>query len=133
MAKKPQSNTVNQRQKSYRFGVVAETVALFYLLLKGYRPLARRYGGKGGEIDLIMQRGRVIIFVEVKARNKMNDALNAIHARKRMLIARTAKKWLAQNHRKHPEHATHTLRADAVMLAPWRMPHHITNAFSFDF
>ena len=35
-------------------------------------------GGKGGEIDLIMRRGRAIAFVEVKARDALETALEAI-------------------------------------------------------
>src|SRR5215216_6428773 len=53
------------------------------LMLKGYRPLARRYAAVGGEIDLIMARGRTIAFVEVKARPQADVASEAIGARKR--------------------------------------------------
>lgn len=47
-------------------GHVAEATALVLLVLKGYRPLARRFRAGGGEIDLIVARGDTIAFVEVK-------------------------------------------------------------------
>ena len=54
----------------------AEWLAILWLGLKGYRPLARRFGGKGGEIDLIVKRGRTIAFVaSMPARVCMNEIL----------------------------------------------------------
>ena len=66
-------------------------------VLKGYRPLARRYAAAGGEIDLIVMRGDTIAFVEVKARGLMDDALIAITARKRQRFSRAARAWLSRN------------------------------------
>ena len=54
-------------------GLRAETLALIVLMLKGYRPLARRYAAAGGEIDLIVARGDTIAFVEVKARAALDQ------------------------------------------------------------
>jgi putative endonuclease len=67
-----------RRRRAWRRGFRAETIALVFLTLKGYRLLARRYGGKGGEIDLIMRRRRAIVFVEVKARDDFESAAEAI-------------------------------------------------------
>ena len=53
-----------RRRATYARGRTAEAAALAALLLKGYRPLARRYCAAGGEIDLVMMRGDVIAFVE---------------------------------------------------------------------
>ena len=59
-------------------GHLAEATALALLLLKGYRPLARRYRAAGGEIDLIVARGDTIAFVEVKSRASLDAALVAM-------------------------------------------------------
>jgi putative endonuclease len=116
---------LSRRIKAYRWGVRAEIIAMLFLMGKGYWPLARRYGGKGGEIDLIMKRSSTLVFVEVKARRSMDVALDTITIRKRQLMARTIRMWQSQH---HP--AAHmTLRIDALMLAPWRWPQHIENAF----
>jgi putative endonuclease len=52
-----------RRQRAERAGRRAETIALWYLRLKLYRLLARRYRTSAGEIDLVMKHGRAIVFV----------------------------------------------------------------------
>ena len=100
-------------------------MAAALLFAKGYRLIARRYGGRGGEIDLIVVRGGTVAFVEVKARARVEDAEIAITPEKRRLFARAARRWLAAN----PWAMARTLRADAVFVAPWRMPRHVADAF----
>jgi len=108
-----------------RRGSRAETWALLFLMLKGYRLIERRYGGKGGEIDLILRRGRAIVFVEVKARDDLGDAVAALSPGKRHVFTRAAASWLMRN----PWAAELDLRADAVLILPYRLPHHIVDAF----
>ena len=102
-----------------------EWLAVAFLTLKGYRLLQRRFGGKGGEIDLIMARGPDIVFVEVKARASLDDAASAITADKRRLMEARIRQWLARN----PWAMQRNLRADAVFLAPWRLPRHVPGVF----
>ncbi len=102
-----------------------EWLAVLYLTAKGYRLLGRRFGGKGGEIDLIMARGDSIVFVEVKARALIGDAASAITADKRRLMEARIRQWLARN----PWAMQRSLRADAVFLAPWRLPRHVRGVF----
>jgi putative endonuclease len=103
----------------------AEWFAILWLSAKGYRLLARRFGGKGGEIDLIVKRGRTIAFVEVKARWLIEDALIAVTPEKRRLVEARIRQWLARN----PWAMDHDLRADAVFIAPRHWPRHVANAF----
>lgn len=117
-----------RRRATYARGRTAEAAALAALLLKGYRPLARRYCAAGGEIDLVMMRGDVIAFVEVKARLLLDDALSSITAAKRRRFSRAARAWLARN----PWAAAKTWRADAVFVAPWTWPRHLPAAFEID-
>lgn len=115
-------------QRARRAGATGrrgELVAVLWLSAKGYRLLARRFGGKGGEIDLIVKRGRTIAFVEVKARSALDDALIAITADKRRLVEARIRQWLARN----PWAMDHFLRADAVFVAPWQRPRHVPGAF----
>lgn len=102
-----------------------EWLAVAFLTLKGYRLLQRRFGGKGGEIDLIMARGDDIVFVEVKARASLDDAASAITADKRRLMEARIRQWLARN----PWAMQRNLRADAVFVAPWRLPRHVPGVF----
>jgi putative endonuclease len=118
-----------RRRFTYLRGRGAERLALIWLMLKGYRPLARRFSAQGGEIDLIMRRGDTVAFVEVKARGTMEVALESIGATKKRRFGRAARAWLSR----HPWAATLTLRADAVFLAPGHFPRHLPNAFPLDF
>ena len=113
------------RRGANAFGRRAEWIATLVLLAKGYRPLARNYVVRGGEIDLIARRGSTVVFVEVKARPGLDAAVTAISATKRARIERAARVWLARN----PWAAAHVLRGDGIFVVPWRWPRHIANAF----
>ena len=52
----------------YGAGLAGEQLAEEYLVNLGMTVLARRYRAQDGEIDLVMQDGEVLVFVEVKAR-----------------------------------------------------------------
>jgi putative endonuclease len=115
----------SRQRRSGETGRRGERIAALWLMLKGYRILARRYGGKGGEIDLIARRGAVVIFVEVKARADLEAAAIAVTASKARLMQRRIALWVAQN----PWASGLTLRADAVFLGRGRWPRHEPNIF----
>ena len=117
------------RLGAHRYGLSAETRAMLWLTLKGYRVLARRFSGTGGEIDLIVSRGSVIAFVEVKARDSLDDAMSSITHAKRRRISRAAANWLARNQWA----GGRTLRGDAVFIARGRLPRHREAAFELEF
>jgi putative endonuclease len=119
--------SVERRAAEVR-GRRAETFAAWYLRLKGYRVLARRYKTPVGEIDLIVQRGRRIAFVEVKIRESHDEAMLAVTVASRRRIARAASLWLAA----HPAANGLDLRFDVVLTAPRRWPRHLAGAFDAD-
>jgi putative endonuclease len=106
----------------------AEWLASLWLIAKGYRVLARRFVVKGGELDLVALRGDSIVFVEVKARASLYEALIAIDEIKRRRISRAARVWLTRN----PWAAGWNWRGDAVFISPWRLPRHIVEAYRLD-
>lgn len=118
-----------KRRASYRWGQSAEWLAAAALLLKGFRPLAMRYGGKGGEIDLIAKRGDLIIFVEVKARTTLLAGLESVSNEKQRFMSRAAQRWISAN----PWAAMNSYRADVVVVMPWRWPRHVPHAFEMTF
>ena len=122
------TSALERRRATFLRGHRAEWIALLLLMMKGYRPLARRYAASGGEIDLIVVRGDTIAFVEVKARDLMDDALSAITARKRQRFSRAVRTWLTRNAWAQGK----TWRADAVFIAPKRWPRHIVSAFELE-
>ena len=113
------------RLAAFRTGLSAEARAAAYLMAKGYRILARRFRTRYGEIDLVARRRNVLIFVEVKARATLDDAAYAVTPRQQRRIIDAAQAWLMA----HPEHADFELRFDAVLIAPRRLPRHVSAAF----
>jgi putative endonuclease len=113
------------RQQAERRGRVSEAVAALSLRLKGYRILARRYKTPVGEIDLVARRGRIIAFVEVKARASEGAGLEAVTPFGSGRIARAAEAYLMR----YPAAAVFHLRFDVIVVRPWRWPAHLTGAF----
>jgi putative endonuclease len=116
------------RRSREAWGRLAEALAAWSLRLHGYRVVARRYRTPLGEIDLIARRGRLLIFVEVKARAELEQAVAALGPRQRRRTARAAELFLLR----HPAHAECTLRFDLVTVRPWRLPRHIVDAWRLE-
>lgn len=119
---KPKSRA---RIEAYLGGHRGEALAAWFLRLKLYRVVQRRYKTPVGEIDLIAERFGTTVFVEVKARSKAVVEAEALQAVNRSRIARAAQYWLAR----HPGKAETNLRFDVIFLAPGRWPRHVINAF----
>ncbi len=124
----PRDNNA-RRKDAFLRGVSAESRAALYLAAKGYRTLARRWRSPVGEIDLVVKRGNLIVFVEVKTRISLDAAAESVLPRQRKRITAAAEAWLAT----HPEHMSHDLRFDAVLIAPKRLPRHIEAAFEAEY
>ena len=114
-----------ERQTAFRFGLSAESRAAVLLVVKGYRIMARRWRSPLGEVDIVARRRRLLVFVEVKARERLEDAAWSIAPRQQMRIIRAAQAWLAA----HPDDAQRDIRFDVMLVAPRRIPQHITAAF----
>ncbi|MFH1253778.1 MAG: YraN family protein [Candidatus Uhrbacteria bacterium] len=54
------------------FGNKCEVMAAQFLEGKGYKILAHQFKTRAGEIDLVAEKDKEIIFVEVKARKNIN-------------------------------------------------------------
>src|SRR5918994_1672006 len=80
--------TIQARQAAHRLGHVAEWRAVWRLRLAGYSVLARRYKTKLGEIDIVVRRGGILAFVEVKARADFLTATDALGNRQFGRVAR---------------------------------------------
>src|SRR6201984_3333544 len=79
---------------AFRTGISAESRAAAFLLAKGFRILARRWKCPLGEIDIIARRRALLIFVEVKARDRLDDAAWSVTDRQRLRIVAAAEAWL---------------------------------------
>jgi putative endonuclease len=116
-------------------GKSGEEKAAVFLRLKGYRVLATNYRVPQGEIDLIVSRGGVLVFVEVKSRRgkAQGTPLEAVTPHKVKRLAAAAAIYLSTQ----PEEQR-ACRFDVVTLGPEKnllgLPkiRHFENAFSPD-
>lgn len=95
-------------------GVWGERLAEALLLACGYTCQDRRCRTGGGEIDLVVRRGPVLAFVEVKTRRADGVAAPEcfIDAGKRRRVRRAAAAWLAE----HPGQGAPEVRFDVVAV-----------------
>lgn len=117
--------TSSDRQRREIAGRRAEDICAWYLRLKGYRVLARRFRTPVGEIDIIARRGSVVAMIEVKARPSKTEAIGAVSTQQRRRIARAALFFL----QKRPDLTNKDLRFDLMLVTPWHMPHHLIDAW----
>ena len=113
------------RRAARAFGLRAETLATLWLRAQLFTILDRNYRVQGGEIDIVAQRGHLIVFVEVKARADLETAALAITPQKQRRIQRAVHHWLAR----HPRSTGCALRADAILIAPGQLPRRIAGVF----
>ena len=103
--------------RRHRLGAWGEDLALRFLTGCGYRLLGRRYRRAGGEIDLVVERAGLTVFVEVKTRGPgaLDDPAAWVDRRKLGRMRRLAGRWLAEN----PARGRCGCRFDVVAIQ-WR-------------
>jgi putative endonuclease len=116
------------RVAAFRQGLSAENRAALLLIAKGFRIAARRFKTPVGELDIVARRRHVLVFVEVKARARLDDAAEAVTLRQQKRIVAAAQYWLAS----HPDDCTKHIRFDVILVAGWGFPRHIAGAFDAD-
>ena len=102
----------------------AETLACWWLRLRGWRILSRRARVPGGEVDIVARRGRVLAFIEVKQRASDEAAAFALDAWRLRRVAVAAER-LAPRYMKQGD----DVRIDAMFIVPRRLPRHLTNVW----
>jgi putative endonuclease len=110
------------RQAAEQRGRGAETLACWYLRLKGWRILARRARVHGGEVDIVARRGRMLAFVEVKARATEDAAAFALDEWRLRRVVVAAER-LAPRYMRNGD----DVRIDALFIIPGRWPRHMAN------
>jgi len=118
----------DDRRVAFRRGRRGERAALWWLRLKGYRILAQDYRSPAGEIDVVARRGSTLAIIEVKARDSVAAAAEAITPRQRNRIFNAARLFVAR----HPRHGGCTIRFDIMLVTPGRWPRHIVDAWQID-
>lgn len=102
-----------------RTGARAERRARLFYLLRGYRLLGANVRPGGVEVDLVLRRGRTVVFCEVKAKlgKRYGDPAEMVGWEKQERLRRAAEAWLAD----HPEAAEWEVRFDVVSVTPRRL------------
>ncbi len=93
-------------------GAAGEQRAAAHLRARGYRIVATNVRAGGVELDLVVRRGRLLAFVEVKTRRGtgLGPPELAVDARKQARLVRGAGAWLDA----HPLPARMRVRFDVV-------------------
>ncbi|HWG55014.1 MAG TPA: YraN family protein [Gaiellaceae bacterium] len=89
------------RDARTRRGAAEEARVARHYLARGYRVVGRNVWAAGNEIDLIVRRGRSLVFCEVKAKrgDRFGDPLAMVDEEKVRRLVRAAEAWLAR----HPD------------------------------
>lgn len=113
-----------KRQVAEEHGRKGEDRAALWLQVKGWWVLERRRKTPLGEIDLIVKRGKIVAFVEVKWRASADELDHAIDERRLSRVA-AAVEAVAHEYASDGE----DIRIDVLLLAPGTFPRHIVNAW----
>ena len=85
--------------RNHQLGLWGESQALSYLEFCGFTCLQQRYRRQCGELDLIVRRENLILFVEVKTRGprSLAPAESWVTQQKLARMRQTARHWLVDN------------------------------------
>lgn len=122
----------NPSGSTHAEGRKAEQRAANWLRLRGYRLRERNLRTPWGEVDLVAEKGGVLVFVEVKARRTADRGapLEALPPPKVRRLSRAAAAYVASRFRVPPR-----VRFDVVALGPQKdwlgrlKVQHLPNAF----
>ncbi len=112
-------------------GEAWETFAAALMESKGYTVWERNYKTRGGELDLVCNKGSLIVFAEVKGRRneKFGTPIEAVTPKKQTAIVKAAEHYLYER----DLHEGWDIRYDviSILAKPQRKPEleHIEDAF----
>ena len=107
----PKSSRTGHFKAAEKAGHLAETRAVIWYSLRGFRILARRWQSHVGKIDIIARRGRLLVFCEVKFRQKdIHLASPTPHQQKR--ITRAAALFIASS----AHYQNYECRFDVILI-----------------
>lgn len=111
--------------KARRRGQWAESFAVIYLRLKGYRVIERNWRSKLGEIDILVRKGNVLALVEVKVRTDPALARGAVLGQQQQRLIRALSQYLKMR----PELSALNIRCDVIAFAKLGWPIHLLDAW----
>jgi putative endonuclease len=102
-----------------RRGQRAEQRAMWWYRVRGYRILERNAWAAGYELDLVVRRGRRLVFCEVKEKlgDRFGEPVEMVDGEKQRRIRRAAEAWLAR----HPESGDLQVSFDVIAVRGGRL------------
>ena len=109
---------------NFRLGILAEYIVMIIYIVRFYRILHHRMKTYVGEIDIVALRNKQLVFIEVKVRKK-GICEGIVSQKQQGRITKAAELFLSKN----PRYINYNIRFDLVVLAPFRLPLIIKNAW----
>lgn len=106
-------------------GRSGEAAAVAALDGDGWSVLGRRVRTPAGEIDLVAERSGLLAFIEVKARDSLRAAAEALRPRQRSRLLAAGECWMAAN----PACGAAGVRFDAMLVAADGSVRRVADAF----
>jgi len=109
------------------FGREGEDTAVSILERESWTIITRNFRAGRGEIDIVAEKGDLVVFVEVKLwrKNGLSDLPYSVSRRKINRIIETSKIFLA----KYRQYSGKRIRYDVFLLSPDRQPRRYEGAF----
>ena len=119
------SDPAEWTDERHKRGLAGEQQAIQYLLSRGWHIVAHRFRVGHTEIDLIVQQGSLVAFVEVKARrgDAFGSPLEAVTGAKRRELVKAARVWV-DRYGRPPD----VYRFDCIALTDGKLEH-LADAF----
>ena len=112
------------RQVAERRGRRAESLAVAWLSVLGWRVVARNLLTPHSEVDIVAVRGRVLAVVEVKARATPEAAEGSLTHATRQRLERAAEHIRGTSpYAVRPDGVARDVRVDAILVSGWRVRH----------
>jgi len=112
------------------FGELGERIAERWLRRQGWRVVQRRFRAGHRDIDLVVERDDLVVFVEVKARRgaEFGDPVEAVNWNKQRQLVRSASVWIDRHGRRSESYRFDVV---GVLVEGERVRvRHVANAFS---
>lgn len=115
-----------RKKNNVQKGKEGEERAAQFMEAKGYSILLKNYRSGRAEIDLILRKGDLLVFAEVKMRknNLYGEPEESVNARKAELIIEAAENFIFDNDWKG------AIRFDIISIAGKKEILHMEDAFS---
>ena len=118
------------KKEALAYGAHCEKIAKKYLLNLNYTFIKAGYHSKYGELDLIMSKDNNIVFIEVKARKNIHNAIVreslCLTKSKMRKNSNAAMHFLSQ----YDLYQNYNIRFDIILLSDYTIFKHIENAWT---